>query len=482
MRNRLLALIVLVGAVVLVPSAAGGAVVEGKPDVVGVVDPATGTWYLREHIGTTTSFVFGDPGDVPLTGDWDGDGIDGVAAYRADDGRLLLRDDITVPISVARAMHPGAVVTAGDFNGDGTDEIAYSVAGRLHLGVSGPDGGDPLPILIGGGVDSLASGDFDGDGRDEIAAERDGHLEAIVGTNGVRLDLGQALPVAGDWDGDGIDTLGGYHPWTAQFTLYHGIAGNPWPAYVAYGSTGMLPVAGDFGDLGGDDPAPPRVLGLPAMEFDEVGPHVALLQEALADLGMYRGPIDGEYGWTTAFGVMTLHKVLDLERTWEFQEGDWRYLADFRLPELPDRPDEPHRLEVDIGRQVIFLYEEGVVSQIVPTSTGGTYAYYSPRNDAVVWAGTPRGDFTLFHFSPGWHCDSLTGWCIYNPWSFTPHYAVHGYPSVPEYPASHGCVRLTTWDSDALISYMEVGMPIHIWDVYDPDAEEDPAEEAASNA
>ena len=47
-----------------------------------------------------------------------------------------------------------------------------------------------------------------------------------------------------------------------------------------------------------------------------------------------------------------------------------------------------------------------------------------------------EASFTLFSSARGWHCDALTGWCIYNPWSFTPYYAVHGYNSVPSYPAS----------------------------------------------
>jgi len=60
----------------------------------------------------------------------------------------------------------------------------------------------------------------------------------------------------------------------------------------------------------------------------------------------------------------------------------------------------------------------------------------------------------------------VTGWCIYNPWNFTEYYALHGYRSVPEYPASHGCVRIPTWESDILESRFFIGMPIHLWDEY----------------
>ncbi|HHC09166.1 MAG TPA: hypothetical protein ENK55_10690, partial [Actinobacteria bacterium] len=45
-------------------------------DGVGLVDPETGRWHLRDAAGATSSFYYGDPGDVPFVGDWDCDGID----------------------------------------------------------------------------------------------------------------------------------------------------------------------------------------------------------------------------------------------------------------------------------------------------------------------------------------------------------------------------------------------------------------------
>ncbi|HHC08940.1 MAG TPA: hypothetical protein ENK55_09515, partial [Actinobacteria bacterium] len=52
---------------------AGGA---SAADGVGLVDPETGRWHLRDAAGATSSFYYGDPGDVPFVGDWDCDGID----------------------------------------------------------------------------------------------------------------------------------------------------------------------------------------------------------------------------------------------------------------------------------------------------------------------------------------------------------------------------------------------------------------------
>ena len=79
-------------------------------------------------------------------------------------------------------------------------------------------------------------------------------------------------------------------------------------------------------------------------------------------------------------------------------------------------------------------------------------------------AGTPRGDFTLTWFRNGHQCDPVSGWCVYDYWAFHPFYGIHGYGSVPSYPASHGCVRLNYWEVDALQEKFFIGMPVHIWD------------------
>jgi hypothetical protein len=100
----------------------------------------------------------------------------------------------------------------------------------------------------------------------------------------------------------------------------------------------------------------------------------------------------------------------------------------------------------------------------MPTSTGGGYLYYSKRAEAWVSAHTPRGSFRFFAHSNGWVCDPLYGWCIYEPWSFTTGYALHGYTSVPAYPASHGCVRVHNWEADWLEDHLYYGMSIHVWD------------------
>ena len=385
-------------------------------DSVGLFDPVSALWYLRDASGATTSFAFGETGALPLFGDWDGDGVDTPGIYRPADGLVAFRNSNSSGVPNRAFFLPArAIVVAADTDGDGRDEIW-----TLH-----------------------------GDGW-----RADGRL-AVGPVAG-----GYPRPVAGDFDGDGRATLAFFDRWNGEFLL----PGEGSTLVIPYGSSQMEPVAGNFGWLPGADESPPRILGIPALVEGDEGPHVSMLQLELSRLGLYRGAIDGIYGTEVATSVIAFHKANLQERTGDWTEADSALLPSFEPDGVPDRPDEPDRVEVDITRQLLFLFLDGEVAAIVPVSSGGGYAYFSERQQAVVGAGTPRGDFTLWRYDKGWGCDSVTGWCVYNYWAFTTHYGVHGYRSVPAYPASHGCVRVNLWDADWLESQFSIGMPIHIWD------------------
>lgn len=225
----------------------------------------------------------------------------------------------------------------------------------------------------------------------------------------------------------------------------------------------VAPVAGaaeplaELGPINGFDP-------LVRLAPESQGAEVERLQQALSDAGFYRQAIDGVFGVETALAVVAFHKYLGLERTSTWSALDWIRLRLLPPSGIPDRYDEPDRVEVDLGRQLIFIVRDHQIEGVLHTSTGGAYTYFSPRNGRQVQASTPRGDFTLRWRQYGWVCDQATGWCVYNYWAFADFYGIHGYLSVPEFPASHGCVRVTTWDSDWLDDQLFVGMPVHIWD------------------
>lgn len=58
----------------------------------GLVDPAQGIWHLRDGAGSVKQFFYGNPGDFPIPGDWNCDGVDTHGMYRQSDGFVHLRN------------------------------------------------------------------------------------------------------------------------------------------------------------------------------------------------------------------------------------------------------------------------------------------------------------------------------------------------------------------------------------------------------
>ena len=279
-----------------VEPAAGAEAVAGRAGYsVGLFDPASGAWYLRDQSGHTTRLgTFGGAGNMLLAGDWDGDGVD-TSLYRPATGRLVVRNG-PEPISFIYPISgDGLPVSRGRHGRRRQGHRLSRRSGRLYIldglgqGPASLQGPDPLPIVLPAGIDALVGGDFDGDGVDEVAAVHDGTVEMVGASRRVTLGyIGKALPVAGDWDGDGVFSVAGYDSWRAQFRFL-AAGGEAAPAPLAYGSTGMLPVAGDFGDLPGRDSPPMHRAGLPPMREGDEGPEVVLLQQELARHDLFRG-------------------------------------------------------------------------------------------------------------------------------------------------------------------------------------------------
>jgi lipoprotein-anchoring transpeptidase ErfK/SrfK len=241
---------------------------------------------------------------------------------------------------------------------------------------------------------------------------------------------------------------------------------------LIYGGAGNDRLAGGAGhdtSLGGTGVDDCRAEDATSCEVGPLAPgdrgaSVRALQSLLKEKALYLGPVDGVYGKSTGSAAIAFHKVFERERTDRFLRSDWKRLLAFEPTPPIDRSGESNRIEIDITHQVLYLIEGNEVAAIVPVSTGSGDRYYSKHQGMWRNAETPRGDFKFRWRQIGWNTDRTTGWSVYNYWSFSDFYGVHGYLSVPTQPASHGCVRMNIWDSDRLMSRFKVGMPVHIWD------------------
>ncbi len=354
---------------------------------------------------------------------------------------------------VIAARDGNDTIRAGDGDdvvcaGTGDDTVSGGGGADLLLGQPGADrlaGNAGTDQVYGGGGDDALEG---GEGADTVVGG-DGSDRALGGPGNDLLAGGEGADALDGQDGD--DRVLGHDGPDA-------VAGGAGDDFV-FGGPGADTTDGGTGidDCGGAAAAGCEIV---ALEPGATGEAVADLQAALAAARFYRGAVDGTYGQTTEFAAVAFHKAAGLPRTTDWAYSDWAALAAF-TPDIPDRPDEPDRIEVDITRQILTLVEDGEITAIIPVSTASGQAYIT-YSGAVVYSRTPRGDFHLTHHGLGWQCSYIG--CIYYPWFFTPHYAIHGYPNVPPWPASHGCVRVPVWESDWLEGHLAVGMAMHIWD------------------
>jgi N-acetylmuramoyl-L-alanine amidase len=115
----------------------------------------------------------------------------------------------------------------------------------------------------------------------------------------------------------------------------------------------------------------------------------------------------------------------------------------------PERPKpvskDGFHFEIDQTKQVLYIVAEGKVRTIVHTSTGAN-------------GYTRDGVWTVHReiegYSPG---------RLYYPSYFDGARAVHGWPEVPTYPASHGCARVPMWIAPWLNGKAHVGMTVRVY-------------------
>ncbi len=116
-------------------------------------------------------FLYGTPGDHPVVGDWNGDGIDTIAVFR--DGRWHRDVDGDGKWTNSDVQEnfgqKGDVPVVGDFNGDGIEELGVYRHGTWYIDTNGNgviDGEDKV-FELGGADDKPVVGDWDGDGTSD---------------------------------------------------------------------------------------------------------------------------------------------------------------------------------------------------------------------------------------------------------------------------------------------------------------------------
>jgi serine-aspartate repeat-containing protein C/D/E len=126
---------------------------------------------LIDHV-----FEFGGHNDIPIAGDWNGDGIRSIGVFRDGKWHFDLDGDGRWSDGDKTAVfgEKGDLPVVGDFNGDGIEEIAIFRSGKWIIDSNGNreiDSSDQV-VQFGQAGDKPIAGDFNGDGVDEPGVYR----------------------------------------------------------------------------------------------------------------------------------------------------------------------------------------------------------------------------------------------------------------------------------------------------------------------
>ncbi|MGZ8693896.1 MAG: L,D-transpeptidase family protein [Gaiellaceae bacterium] len=180
---------------------------------------------------------------------------------------------------------------------------------------------------------------------------------------------------------------------------------------------------------------------VPDIGLGSSGPSVTELAQRLAAQGYALEGANGYFGVDDMQAVLAFQKVHGLARTGRADARLW-FALDHSSRPLP-RYGGDH-IEVDKTRQVLYLVRDGRVALVSHVSTG-------------VTGNTPIGTFHVYRKVPGFD------WVLYYPMYFLRGFAIHGYPDVPAYPASHGCVRIPMWLAPRLFADNGYGTTIIVY-------------------
>lgn len=182
-------------------------------------------------------------------------------------------------------------------------------------------------------------------------------------------------------------------------------------------------------------------------------------EQKLIELGYRTGPVDGVLDGGSQHALMAFQKIEGRKRTGKLTGAELEALRSACPPGARDKTF-PH-VEVDLKRQVLIIVDEqGKATNVLSVSTGNEQSY--TEGGRRQRAHTPRGTFTVLRKIAGWRRSRLG--LLYYPNYIHNGIAIHGSPSVPPHPASHGCIRIPMFAAKEMAELMPVGTVVVVYE------------------
>ena len=182
-------------------------------------------------------------------------------------------------------------------------------------------------------------------------------------------------------------------------------------------------------------------------------------ERRLSVMGYWTGPVDGVFDATTRTALIAFQKWEGRKVTGRLTRSEFEAIRNATSPQA--RELDYRHVEVDVDRQVLLMIDDkGTISRILPVSTGSGKHYKEKSMSGLAY--TPRGRFRVYGKASGWKKSPLG--LLYYPSYFSNGLAIHGNPSVPPRPESHGCIRIPMFASREVSKQLPVGTIVLIYD------------------
>ena len=181
-------------------------------------------------------------------------------------------------------------------------------------------------------------------------------------------------------------------------------------------------------------------------------------ERRLSNMGYWTGAIDGLFDTATRSALIAFQKWEGRAVTRQITIDELEAIRRSAGPKAREIGYE--HVEVDLDRQVLLLVNDTGGVKLLPVSTGHGKTFMDEGQESVAY--TPRGRFLVYAKDAGWHSGPLGSTYYAN--FISGGVAIHGARSVPNEPASHGCIRIPMFAAREVSKLMPVGTIVLVYD------------------
>ncbi len=188
---------------------------------------------------------------------------------------------------------------------------------------------------------------------------------------------------------------------------------------------------------------------------------VAQTREAerrLSGMGYWTGAVDGLFDPATRSALIAFQKWEGRPITGQLTLDELEAIRTSTSPKARELGYD--HVEVDLDRQVLLMVNDEGSVRVLPVSTGSGRPFIDEGQTSIAY--TPRGRFIVYDKVVGWEKGPFRS--MYYSNYISGGVAIHGSPTVPIQPASHGCIRIPIFAAPKMSKLLPVGTIVLMYD------------------